>query len=65
MAWRAWPLGPEAPRLELSWGLEGGDFVLVRGAMPDRGGGAGDLVGALDLRTGRWLRYEVSDVAGP
>ena len=63
--WSAYPMGPDNPHLQLFWGPSGGDFIVLHGRMPGRNGGANDLYGALDLRTGNWLRYEVSPCQEP
>ena len=51
-----------AEGLRCYWGPEGSDVLIVRGATNDRYGPPGSvLTGALDLRSGQWLRYEITD----
>jgi hypothetical protein len=63
--WSAYPMGPENRRLELLWGPDGADFALLHGMVSGTDGKAYDLYGALDLRTGTWLRYEVPAAEEP
>jgi len=55
--WSGYPLSPENKSLEYFWGPSGSDVLVVRGYC-SYGKEPGLLTGALDLRSGCWLRYE-------
>lgn len=63
--WSAWPLGPENQRLACFWGPDGGDFLILRGRPQGKDGSKFHMYGALDLRSGRWLRYELERASDP
>lgn len=63
--WSAYPLGPENQHLECFWGPDGSDFVILRGRLQGKDESMFYMYGALDLRAGRWLRYEAERSANP